>query len=185
MSKTARTKRLEELLAAHFKPNNDFYVFECTLGWAGKEIVDCVMYNCQREVYCFEIKQSVSDFHSKAALSFFGNKNYFVMPLDLYEKVKNEIPKDIGVYVAIDHLEDEERMTPQGWRQTFAVPVAGEKYLWCIKHARSRMLRADKEIILSSMLRCALSDRVSNNIGSSDEQLAFDYMERTKSEQVD
>lgn len=169
MAKTEMTKRLEELLAAHFKPNNDYYVFECTLGWNGEEIVDCVMYNCQREVHCFEIKQSVSDFHSKAHLSFFGNKNYFVMPLELYEKVKDEIPKDIGVYVAIDHLEKKDKKNENGWTSHWAEPVAGDKYLWCIKHARSRLLRADKEIILSSMLRSALSPRVSNDIGSKDE----------------
>lgn len=104
--KTQKTKDLEKLLAQHFNSRNDFYVFECTLGWYGSEIVDCVMYNCQREIYCYEIKQSVQDFHSKNKLSFFGNKNYFVMPYSLYEKVKNEIPYGIGVYVAIDRLEE-------------------------------------------------------------------------------
>lgn len=38
--KTETTKRLEELLANHFNKRNDFYVFECTIGWYGKEIVD-------------------------------------------------------------------------------------------------------------------------------------------------
>ena len=79
LMKTQRTKDLERLLAKRFNDRNDFFVFECTYGWYGKEIVDCIMYNCQREVHCFEIKQSVQDFHSKNKLSFFGNKNYFVM----------------------------------------------------------------------------------------------------------
>lgn len=108
--KTERTKKLEELLSNHFNDRNEFYVFECTLGWYGSEIVDCVMYNCNRQVYCYEIKQSVQDFHSKNKLSFFGNKNYFVMPYELYEKVKNEIPKEIGVYVAIEKLEQKEEI---------------------------------------------------------------------------
>lgn len=49
---------------------------------------------------CYELKISKSDFHSKAALSWYGNLNYYVMPLELYESVKLEIPNDIGVYVA-------------------------------------------------------------------------------------
>lgn len=138
--KTQKTKDLEKLLAQHFNSRNDFYVFECTLGWYGSEIVDCVMYNCQREIYCYEIKQSVQDFHSKNKLSFFGNKNYFVMPYSLYEKVKNEIPYGIGVYVAID----------------------GMKKLYCIKSSTKVDLKADKEVILSSMLRSMQRDRLLN-----------------------
>lgn len=89
--KTEATLKLEKLLKSKFKSGNDFFVFECTIGWMGSEIVDCIMYNCQREVYCYEIKQSVSDFHSKNKLTFIGNKNYFVMPYALYEKVKDEL----------------------------------------------------------------------------------------------
>ncbi len=45
-----------------------------------------------------EIKSTLVDFHSKAALSFVGHFNYFVMPKELHEQVKDEIPVDIGVY---------------------------------------------------------------------------------------
>lgn len=164
--KTERTKKLEKLLANHFNDRNEFYVFECTLGWYGSEIVDCVMYNCNREIYCYEIKQSVQDFHSKNKLSFFGNKNYFVMPYELYEKVKNEIPPKIGVYIAIDHLEDKEEETinifgiknKKIWKQ----PINGFKKLYCIKNANKMDLKADKEVILSSMLRSMQRDRILN-----------------------
>lgn len=163
MSKTETTKKLEKLLENKFNTRNDFYVFECTLGWYGREIVDCVMYNCQREVRCYEIKQSVQDFHSKNKLSFFGNYNYFVMPYNLYEKVKNEIPPQIGVYVAIDHLEymSENVTNIHGitstsyWKQ----PVDGLKELYCIRSAYKVDLKADKEVILSSMLRSMQRDR--------------------------
>lgn len=161
--KTQKTKDLEKLLAKHFDDRNDFYVFECTLGWYGSEIVDCVMYNCQREIYCYEIKQSVSDFHSKNKLSFFGNKNYFVMPYELYEKVKNEIPYGIGVYVAIDRLEEksEETINQYGVKSIkhWAEPIDGMKKLCCIKSAKKVDLKADKEVILSSMLRSMQRDR--------------------------
>lgn len=48
---------------------------------------------------CYEIKVSVSDFKSKAKKTFCGHFNYYVMTKELYEKVKDEIPAHIGVYV--------------------------------------------------------------------------------------
>lgn len=164
--KTERTKKLEELLANRFNNRNEFYVFECTIGWYGHEIVDCIMYNCNRETYCYEIKQSKQDFHSKNKLTFIGNKNYFVMPYSLYEQVKNEIPVEIGVYVAIDKLEEKEEIETDmfGNKRTrhWAEPVDGLKELYCIKPARKQELKADKEVILSSMLRSMQRDRVLN-----------------------
>lgn len=161
--KTETTKKLEELLANRFNRRNDFYVFECTIGWCGKEIVDCIMYNCQREIYCYEIKQSKQDFHSKNKLTFIGNKNYFVMPYKLYQEVKNEIPSEIGVFVAIDRLEiKEEEIYNLEIKKTkfWAEPVDGLKELYCIKSARKQELKADKEVILSSMLRSMQRDRI-------------------------
>ncbi len=162
--KTETTKRLEQLLANRFNRRNDFYVFECTIGWYGKEIVDCIMYNCQREIYCYEIKQSKQDFHSKNALTFIGNKNYFVMPYKLYQEVKDEIQSEIGVLVAIEKMEEKEEETTDvfgnKWTKYFAEPVDGLKELYCIKPARKQELKADKEVILSSMLRSMQRDRI-------------------------
>ena len=160
--KTERTLKLEKLLASKFKKGNDFYVFECTIGWMGKEIVDCIMYNCQREVNCYEIKQSKQDFYSNNKLTFIGNKNFFVMPYDLYEKIKDEIHikaeyKDIGVYVSIKST-DTNNFTLEQWneynlKRQKGIYESGFDELVCIKRANRRELRADKEIILSSMLR--------------------------------
>lgn len=162
--KTETTKRLEQLLANRFNKRNDFYVFECTIGWCGKEIVDCIMYNCQRETYCYEIKQSKQDFRSKNKLTFIGNKNYFVMPYKLYKEVKDEIPPEIGVLVAIDRLEprEKEEILDCGIKKTsyWNEPIDGLKELYCIKSARKQELKADKEVILSSMLRSMQRDRI-------------------------
>lgn len=149
--KTLTTKKLEKLLEQHFNIRNEFYVFECTYGWFGKEIVDCVMYNCQREVYCYEIKQSVQDFHSKNTLSFFGNKNYFVMPYELYQKISKEIYDKypyVGVYVPIK--------TPKYGEKDYKYDIY--ETLLCLKPARKQELKADKEVILSSMLRSMQRD---------------------------
>ncbi len=160
--KTQKTKDLEKLLENKFNPRNDFYVFECTIGWYGSEIVDCIKYNCQREISCYEIKQSVQDFHSKNKLTFVGNKNYFVMPYELYEKVKNEIPYEIGCYVAIDHIEQKEEVTTNEYgitnKKHWGEFINGFKELYCIKSAQRLDLKADKEVILSSMLRCMQRD---------------------------
>lgn len=155
------TKRLEKLLERSFTVRSEFYVFECTIGWYGSEIVDCIIYNCQREVVCYEIKSSVADFRSKHAKTFIGHKNYFVMPLSVYEKVKEEIPAGVGVYVSIDGERIEERKVLQGMMyatQSRAVFLDGFRKLHCIQSCRRRDLRADKEVILSSMLRCMQRD---------------------------
>ena len=153
--KTKTTKKLEKLLSQKFDNRSEFYVFECTYGWYGKEIVDCIMYNCQREVCCYEIKQSLQDFHSKNKLSFFGNKNYFVMPYELYKKVEREIHTNfpnVGVYVPIK--------TPEFGDKDYIFDIYDQ--LVCIKQARKQELKADKEVILSSMLRSMQRDRILN-----------------------
>lgn len=153
--KTQVTRKLEKLLSQKFDNRSEFYVFECTYGWDGKEIVDCIMYNCQREVCCYEIKQSLQDFHSKNKLSFFGNKNYFVMPYELYKKVEREIYTNfpnVGVYVPIK--------TPEFGDKDYIFDIYDQ--LVCIKQARKQELKADKEVILSSMLRSMQRDRILN-----------------------
>lgn len=165
MSKSETTKKLEYLLRNKFDIRNDFFCFECTIGWYGKEIVDCVVYNTSREISCFEIKSSEQDFHSNASWSFFGNKNYFVMPLEVYEKVQKEIPMDIGVYVAIDriNIETKQILTKYGTNTQYSPNlIPGFKELYCIKKCKKRELKADKEVILSSMIRTLQNQRLNN-----------------------
>ena len=64
------------------------------------ERVDLLTYDTKGIWRFYELKISVSDFHSKAKKTFFGNFNYYVMPFEIYEKVKGEIPKNIGCYVS-------------------------------------------------------------------------------------
>ena len=51
------------------------------------------------DFYCYEVKSSVDDFHSKNGHNFLGDYNYYVMPEEVYEQVKKEIPYQVGVYV--------------------------------------------------------------------------------------
>lgn len=154
--KTIITKRLEELLEQKMTPRNDFYVFECTIGWNGSEIVDCIVYNCQREITCYEIKRNKQDFYSKAKKTFIGNKNYYVMPKELYDQVKNDIPYEIGVYVSIKMpIVDKGK----GFRYEESLEN-GFDNLVQVRSAKRLELKADKEVILSSMLRSMQRDRL-------------------------
>lgn len=94
--KTETTCNVEIALFHKLKKMGTFICFEVGIG---KEIVDCLTWNTKNEWYCYEIKTTYSDFKSKAAKTFIGNFNYFVMTQDVYEKAKNQIPSDIGVYV--------------------------------------------------------------------------------------
>ena len=46
---------------------------------------------------CFEIKISKSDFKSKNGNNFVGNHNDYVVPTELYPKIIDLVPDDIGV----------------------------------------------------------------------------------------
>lgn len=105
------TRDLEKKLLMHLSGVGHYITFEMKVpiydydDWShafdGNERVDACMYN-YGNWYFYELKVSVSDFHSKAKKSFQGNYNYFVMPKDIYEKVKDEIERDykgVGVYI--------------------------------------------------------------------------------------
>lgn len=55
------------------------------------------------DFYCYEIKSSVEDFHSKNGHNFIGDYNYYVMLNPVYEKVKDKIPYKIGVMTLDDN----------------------------------------------------------------------------------
>lgn len=59
-------------------------------------------------------------------------------------------------------MEEKERYIQAGMatrKQYYAEPVDGMNELYCIKSAKSMDLKADKEVILSSMLRSMQRDR--------------------------
>ena len=50
------------------------------------------------DFYCYEVKSSVADFHSKNGHNFIGDFNYYVMPKEVFEVVREQIPYSVGVY---------------------------------------------------------------------------------------
>lgn len=99
MAKTEQTIEMERAIFKATSKMGVFGCFEVTIGWYGKERVDYLTYDTKGVWRCFEIKVSKADFHSKAHNTFIGHFNYYVMPKDLFEQVKDEIPIHVGVYI--------------------------------------------------------------------------------------
>lgn len=113
MDRKATTAVLSILLECHINPHNDPRIYmsrEVTFdyGTLNQIRVDYMRFvpvnNTisgieKGDFYCYEIKSSVEDFHSKNGHNFIGDFNYYVMPLEVYEKVKDKIPYRVGVYV--------------------------------------------------------------------------------------
>jgi len=125
MAKTDVTKQLEIEIWRATRKQGVFGCFEVTIGWFGHERVDYLTYDTKGIWRCFEIKATKADFHSKANNTFIGHFNYYVMPYELYEQLKDEIPQHIGVY------------------------TEGA----CRKNAKRQDLGVDEQILKNSMIR--------------------------------
>lgn len=112
MSRVEITKMLSEMTEKLINPYGDPRIY-----WAREVTFDCATAHTVRvdymrfkpvnnttsgiekgDFYCYEVKSSVEDFHSKNGHNFMGDFNYYVMPEDVYTAVKSEIPYDVGVY---------------------------------------------------------------------------------------
>lgn len=153
MAKTSTTKELERAISVATSKIGTFGCCEVTIG---DERVDYMTVDTKGIWRCFEIKCSVSDFYSKAKKTFIGHYNYFVLTEELYEKVKEEIPKHVGVYV-------------------------GAKHIRCVKKARKQSLQIENEVLTMSMIRSLARDANKLYISGNDE--AINKYKRTISQQ--
>ena len=48
-------------------------------------------------ITCYECKITLSDFKSQNGHNFHGNKNYYVVPKELVNKIEQLVPKEIGI----------------------------------------------------------------------------------------
>lgn len=53
------------------------------------------------EFVCYEVKSCLEDYKSGHGLNFIGERNYLVMPMELYKKIGNELGCNIGVIVPV------------------------------------------------------------------------------------
>lgn len=99
------------------------------------EIVDLLTWEKGKDIWkCYEIKSSIQDFNSGHHITFVGHFNYYIMPKELYEKVKNKIPDYVGVYI------------PSG------------KTLISIKKAKKQELLVEKDLLHYSLMKSLYRD---------------------------
>jgi hypothetical protein len=104
MAKSQLTRNIENMILYQRKQG----VLLCpetavnfTMDGSRTKNVDVMRYNrFNDEFTCYEIKISKADFNSKNGHNFVGNKNYYVVPADLKDYVKERIKDtDIGLIV--------------------------------------------------------------------------------------
>ena len=139
MAKTELTNELELAIHRATSKLGVFSCFEVTIGFGGRERVDYMTVDTKGTWRCYEVKVSLKDFRSKAKTTFCGHYNYYVMTQELFDKVKDEIPKHIGVY------------------------VRGS----CVKQARRQELVIEEDMLKMSMIR-SLSRETDKSIQSGD-----------------
>lgn len=144
MSKTELTKSLEKSIWNATNKMGTFGCFEVTIGWFGKERVDYMTYDTKGIFRCYEIKVSESDFRSNNHNTFVGHLNYYVLTSELYDKVKFDIPKGIGVF------------------------LPNTSGMYCEKRATKRECEVDEQVLKNSLIR-SLSRDVQKYIKSSDD----------------
>ena len=153
------TKSLSELVEKLINPYNDSRIYwakEVTFDYSTdhavrvdymkfKPVNNTVSGIEKGNFYCYEIKSSVEDFHSKNGHNFIGDYNYYVMPEEVYAKVSMEIPYGVGVYIA--YIPDE-------------MHYKGEWYnLKCVRKARRKDRKKSIQEMLLMMFRSCARDR--------------------------
>ena len=158
--KTDLTLKLEREIWLTTVKQGVFGCYEVTIGQYGRERVDFMTMDTKGIFRCYEIKISKSDFHSSAAQTFCGHYNYFVMPQALYEQVRTEIPKDIGVFC--------EARFRDGTAYEQAPCV-------CVKRAQRRELTVSVDVLKDSLIR-SLSRDVGKQVHSGSPTLVELYI---------
>lgn len=129
------TKEIENALYKHLWKKGRYIIFEVAVPREiqpryHRDRLDVMMYDSDGTFRGIEIKSNLSDFHSSASWSWICHYNYFAMPNDLYLKVKDEIPKGIGVWV-----------------------VYNDKRIECVVKPKRRELLCSKDAMLIAMLQ--------------------------------
>ena len=99
MSRSEITELLSLSVQKHINPKNDpriYWASEVTFDYATskavrvdfmrfKPINNTVSGIEKGDFYCYEVKSSIEDFHSKNGHNFLGDFNYYVMPEEVYK----------------------------------------------------------------------------------------------------
>ena len=93
--KSPTTNHIEYLIFKHTNKLGTYGCREVKIGGVKtrqfvtdkKEFVDYMTITSDGEITCYEIKSSLADIKSNAGLSFYGHKNYFVMPTEMFNMI--------------------------------------------------------------------------------------------------
>ena len=113
MSRPEITALLSQMLEKYIDPHNDpriYWAKEVTFDYATgatirvdymrfKPVNNTVSGIEKGDFYCYEIKSSVEDFHSKNGHNFIGDMNYYVMTEEVFQAVKDQIPYAVGILI--------------------------------------------------------------------------------------
>ena len=130
------TKEIENIAYNYLWKKGRYLIFEVAIPRSiqnkyHRERLDLCAYDSNGIFRGYEIKRDLGDFNSGSAWSWICNYNYFIMPKDLYYKVKDEIPDGIGVWIVRNNSKDME----------------------CVKKPKYRKLLCSKEDMLHMMLQ--------------------------------
>lgn len=99
--KTEKTKEIEKYLYLFLQKKGLFCCPEVKMGMGNigkKGIVDYLSLTTKGVVTCYEIKVTKEDLvNSSHGHNFYGNYNFYVIPVGLFSKIKNYVPKYVGV----------------------------------------------------------------------------------------
>jgi hypothetical protein len=98
----------------------------------------------------YEVKSCLSDYRSKNGHNMIGDRNYYVIPMELYIAIVGEIPFNVGVYSPIPFG----RTPLQEFSET--TPFEGDTDGWsmkCIKNAHKTWRKLSYGTLLFLMLR--------------------------------
>ncbi|MBC2391348.1 hypothetical protein [Listeria booriae] len=137
MSKSELTKTAEYLIYQEW--GSKLGTFCCDEVMIGNQldhhgIVDYLIYDTKGIWRCYEIKVTLADFRSAALKTFVGNYNYYVLPFELYQKVKHEIPNQIGV-------------------------ICFDRIPYVQKRPKKQELAVDKEVMYYSLIKSLARER--------------------------
>lgn len=138
MTRAEITTMLGKLLERKIGGMGNYWASEVTFNWGRKDEcrVDYMKFEpvnnspsgLEKGIFiCYEIKSSLADYRSPNGHNFLGEKNYYVMPMEIYNKLKGEdmLHHSIGCYVPIprgadvykEHIDPTplEQATIDGW----------------------------------------------------------------------
>lgn len=94
---------------------------------------------------CYEIKSSVEDFNSGNGHNMLGDKNYYVMPKDVFEKTKHKIGWHVGVLCPEERFGKEQLVSVKNAHKVTRNRPASEMLLMMFRSANRENIKRIRE----------------------------------------